>query len=214
MVQNRSQRLLAVAATVIGLSLLFTPPAVATGPTADQRAHGSTRHMDFLPAQQGSSSQTQCKKPVSSRKGPWACIVSSKTSFRSTVSPNAARDVYCSGTTGGCWSIFNDFFAEFNTVSIEWGDFSGNIGNEHLLIEWHVQSGQYTALPVQSRNSSALVSTIFSGALSNGAVGAPSGGSVLSSCGPNTRGASAPSQLVSTRVAVSCEMFGHATIIR
>lgn len=105
--------------------------------------------------------------------------------------------------------MFDDFFAEFNTVSIYLGYGGKTIANVHVLVEWKLVGAQETAYPVQTRVSTYTVNTIFSGALSNGAKGVAGGGTVKSRCSPQTRPAAAASELVS--YANGCKLYDNTS---
>jgi hypothetical protein len=123
------------------------------------------------------------------------CQGSQPAQARAVPAASTPRSEYCNNW--GCWSVFDDFFAEFNTTSIYLGYGGSTIANVHFLVEWHLVGAQTTALPVQSRVSTYTVNTIFSGALANGATGVAGGGSVKAECSPNTRPAATGGVLVS-----------------
>jgi hypothetical protein len=115
---------------------------------------------------------------------------------RSPLSANTVpRSEYCNGW--GCWSVYNDFFAEFYGTTINFGYGGKTIANLHFLVEWHLQGAQSLALPVQARVNRYTVNTLFSGGLFNGAKGVKGGGSVIHTCSPNSRPAAAASVVVS-----------------
>ncbi|SOD71047.1 hypothetical protein SAMN05892883_0646 [Jatrophihabitans sp. GAS493] len=180
--------IIAVCVAVIAISGTLTTVASATSISA-------VPYTDFA-SPSGATPAIQCTKKPAERSGAWACIDTSSVATPS-VSPDAtpSRSVFCDNH--GCWTVFNDFFAEFNTTTITYGIGAKVLGNEHILIEWHLTGAQTVASPVQSRNSNYTVNTIFSGALYNGAVGKANGGSLVHSCGPNTRPAASASYLVS-----------------
>jgi hypothetical protein len=98
---------------------------------------------------------------------------------------------------GACWTVDNDFKAEFHTTKLHYGHGSTELGQVHFSIYWNLTGAQTLALPVQSRNTHATTHTIFSGALYNGAKNVSGGGKLIKTCSPNIRGAAPADKLVS-----------------
>ncbi len=123
----------------------------------------------------------QCSKPLAQREGAWACPNTTGTTAGAT---GQAREIstgtYCLPTgLGGCWHVYDDFKADY-AVKVFFGRGPEVIGSGDALIEWTL-SGPYTNVP-RARivsNDVAIGRAIFRGALSNGAVGVPMGGSVI-----------------------------------
>lgn len=192
--------ILAAALSVATASGLVVGTSPASGATPSS-------YMDF----EASPISDQCSLPVESRTGNWTCgdpahpttpaeAAAAEAAAAAAAGPSSLlaigssvpRSEHCNGW--GCWSVFNDFFAEFYTTSVYDGYGGQTVGNLHFLVEWHNTGAQVAAGPVQSTYSAYTVNTVFSGALSNGAHNVV--GSEISSCSPQTVGAAAANQTV------------------
>jgi hypothetical protein len=182
--------MLALAITAASLTVALAGPAQA----GVQKQSPAGWQAGIVPT---ASAGAQCSLPAAQRHGAWMCAAggTAPAARPQAVAALPLRTEHCD--SWGCWTVFNDFFAEFYSTTIYLGWNNTAFANVHFLVEWHLTGAQSLEYPVQTRVNHYTVHTIFSGALFNGAVGVPGGGSVEVQCGPNTRPAAAANVLVS-----------------
>lgn len=90
-------------------------------------------------------------------------------------SPNGAAIAASTGfcNTGGCYTRYNDFQADYSANSGTWGYGSTVLGRETHSVDWSLTGAQNISKPVQYINSVTTKNVVFTGDLLYGTNGTP-----------------------------------------